>query len=64
MLNFYFNGYDFFQYLKDGKWPDGMEHDGTIIPGLPAVENEVSIVLPFSGRFFINLKVYFLFYLL
>ena len=42
MLNFYFNGYDFFQYLKDGKWPDGMEPNGTIIPGLPAVENEVS----------------------
>ena len=42
MLNFYFNQYDFFSYLKDGNWPPGVGGDGTITgTGNPVPENKV-----------------------
>ncbi len=42
MLNFYFDQYDFFSYLKEGNWPDGTEGDGTITgTGNPVPENKV-----------------------
>ena len=52
MVNFYWDEYDFFSYLKDGRWPDGWDPDTTIIIGLPVPENEVrhcEVVLCVNG---------------
>ena len=58
MLNFYWDEYDFFWYLKTGQWPDEIPGHESTIRNIPEPLNEVRRMrINVKGLFTLNVGV-------